>query len=337
LAAAASAIFYLLCLKLGFGRERAIFGWALFSFSAPWLEHSQIVLAEMEAGLVLLLALASWRGVLPRAWAFAAYAFLPWLHVRFFPLAAFLPLMDAWGRRREGAASWLRPLAWAGLSLGAAFLFNYLEYGSASVAKTYEQRQQGWEVIIKLPMMLRYACGLMIDQEYGWLPYAPVFAVSFFGLGFLFLKDRSLFWQTCLPALIYLVPLASFPWWFSGMEPNRYVVPLTPHFALWALAAWRAWGARPWFTALAWLSWGWGLALSVLPWFSWGHYGVHGENWILKILGAALHADLPRYFPSFMIEDLKSYFWAAGLALLGLWAARRLGPSKIPKDEAFPV
>jgi hypothetical protein len=324
LAAAGSGVFFLLCLRLGLSRTQALWGWLIFSFSAPWLCQSQIALSELPGGLMLLCVLAAWRGALPRMAAPLACAALAWLNVRFFPVAAFLALIDAVELRREGRG-WIRallPLLVTGASLGLALYYNLLEFGHLSPAQAYAQKQMSIGTMIQPLMIFRYASGLMIDQEYGWLPYAPIYALAFFGLWALWRRDRPLFWMSLLPSLLYLGPVACFPWWPSAMAPNRYVVFLTPVFALWTLEAWRAWGSRPGFVALAALAFFWGFFLTVLPWFCFGK--LNGQNMVLGILGKALHHPLTPWFPTFWMDDPKSYFWVLGLLILGGLYAKKL-------------
>jgi hypothetical protein len=326
LAAFGTSLFFLFCLSLKFPPRTAVLGWALFSFTAPWWTHSQIVLSEMSGALMILCVLAAWQGALPRYWVILACMALPWLNVRFFSVAGILTVMECFGQRKEGKLKILLPLLSFAISFGLALLYNYLEYGSVSPGQTYTQRNSPLSGMINVSMIFRYGCGLLIDQEYGWLPYAPVFALSFLGLWSLALKRDRLFWRLLIPSLIYIGPVACFSWWISGMAPNRYVLPLTAVFAITALEAFRSWGHRPAFILLAILSFGWAICLNVLPWLCWGKQD--GQNLFLKILGKALHLNLTAYFPSFLIEKPDSYFWVAGLLVLGILTAWRLGPPR---------
>lgn len=178
MAAAGASLFFLFCLQTGFSRRLSLWGWLVFSFSAPWLTHSQLGLAELVGGFLVLLAFAAWRGILPRWVAPLACAYLVWVSVRYYPLALSMACVDSWGRRKEG---WLRaalPLAWVALALALGLAHNQSMYGHFSPAVTYVQRGQPWDVILKPLNALRYASGLMIDQEYGWLPYVPVFSLG---------------------------------------------------------------------------------------------------------------------------------------------------------------
>ncbi len=326
LAGLIGGLIFLVGLSIRFDRAQALWGFILFSFCAPWWTHSQIVMAELPGGVCLLLILAAWRGVLPRVWVSIACVILPWLSVRYIPLVAFLALFEANARRREGWRAMAGPLLLTGLSLALGFLFNAWLFGGASPVKAYEQQNMGWSALVKPWMIPRYVSGLMLDQENGWLPTTPVFILGFFGLKSLWQRDRTFFWQTALPAIVYLIPVASFPWWGSAMAPNRYLICLTPFFALWTTEAWRAWGARISFKLLAALSFGWAVFLVILPWFCWS-LGT-GQNRLLLILGKGLGLSLTPWFPAFMVDDPKSYAWPVVVLVGVLVAYRRMGKPK---------
>lgn len=319
-------LLFLVALSIGLNRTQALLAYALLAFSAPWWTHSQISMAELPGGLCLLLLLAAWRGVLPRAWGIFSLLALPWLSVRYMPLAAFLGAMDAYGQRQQGAKAYGPPLLAVSVSLALAFAYNAMHFGGISPVKAYEQQNMGWSALVKPWMIPRYVSGLLLDQENGWLPYAPAYTLAFFGLRRLWLRDRQLFWQTALPATVYLLPVASFPWWGSAMAPNRFLICLAPFFALWTVEAWRGWRDRTAFRALAGLSFVWAVFLSILPWFSWS-LGT-GQNRLLVIVGAKLHLSLTPWFPAFMVDDPKSYAWPV-IFVLVLWGwGRALGRPK---------
>lgn len=323
LAATGAGLFVLLLLHSGLDRRQGLLGFSLLAFGAPWWTQSQLAMPELPGGVGLLLVLAAWRGILPRAWAYAAFLLLTWLSVRYWPLVGALALMDAWLRRKEGWRAWIQPFVWGAIGLVGNLIYNHALFGSISPAKTYEDRDIGWDKVFNFARIPVHVSGLLIDQEFGWLPYSPVALLSFLGLEALWRRDRTLFWQTALPAAVYLGPIVAFPWWWSAMAPNRYLVCLAPFFTLWALEAWRAWGANLAFRALATASLAWGILLAVLPWFCWSKG--EGANWILRIVGQALGQDLAPWFPSFMVPRPLSWAWVALLIGGLLWARRRLG------------
>ncbi|MES2201872.1 MAG: hypothetical protein V4498_06450, partial [candidate division FCPU426 bacterium] len=243
MAAVGSALFYLLSLRSGFRPRLALFGWALLAFSAAWWSHSQIAMVEMPGGLCFLVLLCVWKGILPRAMAPLGITLMALMSLRYVPAACAFAALDFWMLRKKGIARSLGAPFFLALAVAAIMVYNKVNLGDARPLEVVDE-SRGWGVFIRPSLVPHYFSGLMIDQEYGWLPYSPVFALSFFGVWSLWRRDRGLAAQSVLPALAYIGPIAAFPWWWSAMAPNRYLVCLTPFFALWALEAWRAWGNR---------------------------------------------------------------------------------------------
>lgn len=331
LAASGGGLFYLICVALGFSRKLCLLGWALFCFSAPWWVHSQMVLTEMPGGLLFLCALAAWQGLLPAWAAFVACGLTAWLNIHFYPVALALCLMTACLERKKGLARALAPVLLVGLSFGLSLVFNRFMFGSLNPQESYQQRGLGWSEVIKPGLMIRHLSGLMLDQEYGWFPFVPATALAFFGAWSYWFKDRQVLAQLLLPILVYLGPLVCFPWWYSAMAPNRYLICLMPAVTILTLQAWRQWGDLNLFKVLAALSVGWGLLMAVVPWFSWAK--ANGSNWLLVILGRLVGADLAPWFPSFMLERRISYLWVLAFAVALVLAGRRLGKPEGPYES----
>jgi hypothetical protein len=323
MAALGGALLYLLLLRLGFSWNLSLLGWALLSFTAPWWAHSSIVLVEMAGGLLMLAGLAALKGALPGWLALLFAACLPWLSVRYnFPALA---LATAFGLVHAGKRPARLILSWGitGLSLLGVWAFEARHFASLNPAESYSQRNLGLSDLIKPWDIPRHVSGLLLDQEYGWLPFAPVFFLSFLGLWSWWRRDRAFFWQMAGISLAYLGPVACFPWWFGDMAPNRYLVCLAPVFCLTALEAWRAWGNRAGFALLATISFAWGILMTILPWLCWSKQ--NGQNWLLRIAGKMVGLNLTAFFPSFMIPKPDSYLWVLALVLLLGFGAKRLG------------
>ena len=82
----------------------------------------------------------------------------------------------------------------------------------------------------------RRAAGLLIDQEYGLLPYAPIFLLVPLGLGLLARTDRPLLRALTLVGgpylLLVLLPMTNAHGWTGGWSPaGRFWVPLVPLLA----------------------------------------------------------------------------------------------------------
>ena len=83
--------------------------------------------------------------------------------------------------------------------------------------------------------------GLLFDQRFGLVPYAPVMAIAFAGLGAMVLRHD--FRRVALELLFiltpYLLTVTHFAMWWGGFSaPARFFAPVLPLFAAPAAAAW---------------------------------------------------------------------------------------------------
>jgi hypothetical protein len=91
----------------------------------------------------------------------------------------------------------------------------------------------------------RRLAGMLLDQEFGLLPYAPVFVLAAFGLVVLARTRRALVWQLCVVAGLYvltvILPITNVHGWTGGWSPAaRFLVPVVPLLAIGVAAAIRA-------------------------------------------------------------------------------------------------
>ncbi len=79
--------------------------------------------------------------------------------------------------------------------------------------------------------------GMLLDQEYGILPYAPAFVFAGVGLVQLFRKRRPLAWQISLVTGAYVLsvvlPITNVHGWTGGWSPPaRFLLPVVPFLAI---------------------------------------------------------------------------------------------------------
>src|SRR5262249_18000639 len=138
------------------------------------------VYPEIPGALAVMLAVA-WRpgsegtGVtLARGVAIAA---LPWLSTKYAPMAAAAAIVALLRLRWHARpiATLLLPVA---LSLAGWFGFFFWIWGTASPAAPYGPSQG----LMRVGFLARGGLGLLFDQEYGLIAYAPILAVAFVGL-----------------------------------------------------------------------------------------------------------------------------------------------------------
>jgi hypothetical protein len=285
-------------------------GW-LVALSPPLLSYAGLVFTEVPAALLLAIALR--RGIAPggagRALAAGvAVGLLPWLNVRYAPLGAVLVMGALWpwpGLKR--AACLLAP---ALISCGALALHHLALYGSFDPSRVYGARPE-----VALALLPEGLQGLLLDQEFGLLVYAPVFVLAVPGLAGAGRASRrgALLWIALAAAVI--LPAASWPMWRGGFNPPaRFLVPLLPVLALAVGSALRR---GPTASAALLIGWGlWtGLAGALEPRLV--HRDRDGTAPLFRAFAGA--EEWTRLLPAYVLSEADrhrlSLVWATALAL----------------------
>ena len=227
----------------------ATFAWASIALTAPYLLNSFTVYPEIAAGLAVMVALVLTLRERPRlgAWIAAGVAIgsLPWLSTKYAPMSAALLLIAIYRLREREPASLLRnSKVWAvvgiyALSLAAWFAFFYAYWGTPLPMAPYGSMTQ------TSPLNLRAgAPGLLFDQEYGLLAFAPVYVLAATGLVHLWraggvLRQRAI--EITVLFLALLATVGAFAiWWGGTSAPGRPIASGLPLLMLPIAAAFRA-------------------------------------------------------------------------------------------------
>ncbi len=230
--------------------DAAWFGWAAVALSTSAIFHSFTVYPDGVGGVIvltgiwaLLRAEEEARSGTERAWAWAAHgaalALLPWIHTRFALLAgslgALVLLRLATNRNAAGKAvaflsiPALSAICWIG------FFINI--YGRPDPSFPYGNEEGSASFI---PGGL---AGLLFDQRFGLLAYAPVLASGFAGLGWMVRRrsQRRIGFELLFVLVPYLVVVTHFAMWWGGTSaPARFFVPMLPMLAVPSAVAWTA-------------------------------------------------------------------------------------------------
>jgi hypothetical protein len=240
LSAAATGLAWTAIWRLTGRADASWFGWATVALTVPFVFEAFTAFPDgiggsivMAGVLVMLLgATASERVLLC---AGAALAVLPWLHTRFALPAGALGVIVA-GRQLPSADSvrriavFLLVPAVSGL---AWFWFFYAIYGTPNPAAPYGGYTQS-----SLTNIPRGLTGLLIDQQFGILPYAPVYLCALIGFVPLIRRARREAGELALIILPYtLVTAAYFMWWGGFSAPGRFLttvlLPLSIPAGVW--------------------------------------------------------------------------------------------------------
>jgi hypothetical protein len=304
-------------------------GWAV-AFSPPLAHYAGLVFTEVPAALAVAIVLR--RGLeperpgLPRTLlTAAALAALPWLNVRYAALAAillvYLLAARAW-RPRVAALTAAAAASAAGLAL-----YHWALYGFFDPRRVYGVRRE-----FSLAVLPEGLPGLLLDQEFGLLCYAPVYALAAAGLVALLRGSRRLGLATLALMAAVLLTAGAWPMWRGGFNPpGRFLVPLVP-----ALALALGFRLRAGLGAGAALLLGWSVAVGMAgvaePRLV--HRDRDGTAPLFRELSGA--EEWTRLLPAYVLAEADrgrlAAVWAAALALVAL-AWRR--PSQGPVSLAF--
>ena len=167
---------------------------------------------------------------------------LPWLHTRYAAIAGPLALVVA-GRLawpREASASWsarVRALAAlavpAFVSAAAWFVMFQAIYGTWDPRAPY-----GHATDMRWARIPHGVAGLLLDQQFGLLPNAPIYVAALAGFFALWRRNRRLTIELLITIVPYVTAVAGFHMWWGGRSsPARFLVPVLLPLAL-PLAAW---------------------------------------------------------------------------------------------------
>lgn len=311
---------------------------AAFGAASPLAAYGVQVYPELPAALAVTVAVGALTGPFARrgqvVFALAIVA-LPWLAVKYVPVAGALvalALLDRWrrGRRREAG------VLFGGLAVaGVAFVvFHRVVYGGWTVYASGDHFAETGEasVIGVDPDYLgrsQRLLGLLVDRSFGLVAWAPIFLFAVVAVGAL-VRRRPAGWSALLVpaaagwATATWVALTMHGWWW----PGRQVVVVVPLLAV-ATAWWldrhrRAVGPFVVAAVLGALSWAWVVAevlqrrLRLIM-----DFDATRNPWM-----RALRPVLPDFRQPGTRTGLLAAAWAlalAGLLLAGWWSERASG------------
>lgn len=207
----------------------AWFAWGA-SFAAPFFFHAYAVYPDalgsvlVATGVLALVRLETGQAITPARWALhgAALAILPWLHTRFAVaagvLGACLALRLAAGPRARALVAFLAVPA---ASAAAWFGYFHAIWGTVNPAAPYGGYTQS-----SVSNILRGLPGLLLDQQFGILPNAPVYLCAFAGLWWLGRRRLRLALELSALVAAYLAAVSAYHMWWGGWSaPARFAVP----------------------------------------------------------------------------------------------------------------
>jgi len=313
------------------GGDLAAFVAVLLAASFPVVTYAPLVLPEMAGAFGF--AYLHWKLVRKRwpDWGAAVVlAALPWMHVRFIAGAliycAYGLLRPGEGSRRRAVARLLVPL---GASLAVMGYMHQRWFGSPSPLAMWGGRTD----LVSASNALVGSLGVLVDQQYGLLIWAPIMLLV--PLGFLRHLRESREQALVLGAVIVATagPGILVQWWGGWSAAARFLVPVTGQLALLAaLGLARALHGGATDRIAAGLAVAGQLAIgavcALVPGKVFGTFEAAPRNYYLDLLGRALGLDSLRSFLALReAEGWKPLVFAACVVMVWLagsylWARR---------------
>jgi hypothetical protein len=215
--------------------------WTAVALATPFFFQAFTVFPDGPAAVLVIVAVSALAvpdRLTRTGWCAAcgvAVAALPWLHTRYAGMAGvLLVLLLAKSYPVLRVRSLL--LAVPPLVSAIAWLaFFQAIYGTANPTAPYGRNTQS--AIEKIPNGLT---GLLIDQQFGILPYAPIFLAALAGLWWLVHRSTRFAIELALIVLPYAGLVASYHMWWGGRSsPARFLVPVLPALQFGVVAVWQ--------------------------------------------------------------------------------------------------
>ncbi|MDZ4827677.1 MAG: hypothetical protein SGJ13_14615 [Actinomycetota bacterium] len=296
-----------------------------FSMSAPLVFYGTMVYPEVPAALAVTLAIAAITGPLERRGlllAGAAVVALPWLSVKYVPVAAALAVCVLWRRRSPAFAG---ALAIAGVVFAGAHL---AWYGGLTPYATGDHFVGGeFTAVGNNPDYLGRSIrlvGLLLDRDFGLVAWQPAFLLALPAAFVLVRQQPRSWWVLAIPFAAgwfnaAFIAFTMHGWWW----PGRQTVVILPCVVV-TVAWWAA--TRPYAVR----------ALGVL-----GGFGASVYAWLVAQAAIGDLTIVTRFetisYPlvnawRFLLPDYRELdardwalhaVWLTGIALLGIVALAR--------------
>ncbi len=228
----------------------AWFGWAAVTLSTSAVFHSFTVYPDGVGGVLALTGVWALiragrdaddgsERIAPWFLHGAALALLPWLHTRFALIAGGFGalILLRLGTNRNAAGKAVAFLLLPAVSAICWIGFFIAVYGTPDPSAPYANEEGS---IAFIPGGL---AGLLFDQRFGLLAYAPVLVFAFVGLWRMLSTPprRRLGGELLFVLIPYLLAVTHFAMWWGGTSaPARFVVPMLPLLAIPAAVSWTA-------------------------------------------------------------------------------------------------
>ncbi len=232
-ALAALAVFDLA--QLLAGRAMAWITWSAVCLTVPFIPHSWLIFPEVPGALAMAWAVLWLYAPRPArmqtwVWRGLAIGILPWLHTKFVILLAAMAgllFLRLW-RQPKMVAAFIAPIAVSVVLWLGSF---YWMYGVLDPQIPYGDFPKLFVLFANIP---RGVLGLLFDQKFGLLVYAPVYLVAIVGCSVMLRRAEQRWFALALLATVLTFVASStrmYMWWGGSSAPARFLVPILPLLA----------------------------------------------------------------------------------------------------------
>jgi hypothetical protein len=218
--------------RLGVGRRAATVVVLAFALSAPLTAYGTQVYPELPAALVVSVALAALTGPFGSRgrWTLvAAVVALPWLSVKYAPVALSLLAVGAWLLWRRGdRGSLVRSAAVLGAAGLVYLAVHQVVYGGWTVYASGDHFQSTGEFSVTgvspdYASRTQRLLGLLVDRGFGLVAWAPVYLAAIPALGALARRRPPQALALVLPLAVgwanaTWIALTMHGWWWPGRQ-----------------------------------------------------------------------------------------------------------------------
>ncbi|HAX04652.1 MAG TPA: hypothetical protein DCX77_03155 [Acidimicrobiaceae bacterium] len=232
----AAATLWLAVRRFNVGTRTAIGVVTALFCASPLTSYGSQVYPAMPAALCVVLGVAGVTSTSSRAWSWTAVAMmvcLPWLGIKYVPLAAVLAIFLIWGKKSLHDLTLNLQLLALVISGLVYLVVHHRIYGSWTVYATGDHFVNSeWIVVGSSPDYAgrtRRLLGLIVDRRFGIAAWTPAYlAIPFVITRMVRRKDDH--WQLMITlcavcwGIATWIALTMHGWWWSG----RQIVPILP-------------------------------------------------------------------------------------------------------------
>lgn len=336
--ALAAALAWVSVVRLDIAVRRTLLGVACFSLAAPLAVYGTQVYPELPGALALTLGVAAALGPTGRRQAVGvglAVSALPWLSVKYAPVAVALAAAVLWRQWRAGERRLALGLLGALALSAAAFTLGHLAIYDGLTPYATGDHFVGGELDVvgtspNYDARARRYLGLFVDRDFGLAAWQPAWLLVLPALGALLRRRPGWTALIGLPALAgwttaSLVALTMHGYWWPGRQ-TVVVLPLLALLALW-------WASQRLLTmgAVAGaVTWAWLLADGLADRLTWV-VGFEARGGPVRSVARLLLPDLRRWDGA---DQAGLAVWLVVAGVLVGWGASGRGGGQRPHQDA---